>query len=268
MIKKAKPKIHIASCSFGKDSIATILLALENNEPLDRVVFSEVMFDHSRNISGEIPEHIEWVYSTAIPKLEQMSVKVDVVRAKKDYVTLCKTILGKGKNQGQMYGLQNSFPCYANSTCKIEPIRAYLKQFNGYDITQYVGIAIDEPKRLARLKGTNKVSLLDKYGYTEQMAMDKCNEYNLVSPCYSSGYESRGGCWFCYNATIRRYINIRSNFPEYWQALRNLYYETNSTCFKYDKSLEQIEKLMDAYEFKEKSQLKLFEDNGNSKQNI
>ena len=28
-----KPKIHIASCSFSKDSIATILLALENNEP-------------------------------------------------------------------------------------------------------------------------------------------------------------------------------------------------------------------------------------------
>ena len=25
---------HIASCSFGKDSIATILLAIENNDPL------------------------------------------------------------------------------------------------------------------------------------------------------------------------------------------------------------------------------------------
>lgn len=42
----------IASCSFGKDSIATILLALEHGEPLDRVVFSEVMFDHERKISG------------------------------------------------------------------------------------------------------------------------------------------------------------------------------------------------------------------------
>lgn len=39
---------YIASCSFGKDSIATILLALEHDEPLDRVVFSEVMFDHAR----------------------------------------------------------------------------------------------------------------------------------------------------------------------------------------------------------------------------
>lgn len=81
-----KPSIHIASCSFGKDSIATILLALENGEPLDRVVFAEVMFDHSRGISGELPEHIEWVYSTAIPKLESMGVKVDVVRAERDYV--------------------------------------------------------------------------------------------------------------------------------------------------------------------------------------
>ena len=86
MNDKGKPKMYIASCSFGKDSLATILLALENNEPLDRVVFSEVMFDHSRNISGEIPEHIEWVYDVAIPRLEGMGVKVDVVRAKKDYL--------------------------------------------------------------------------------------------------------------------------------------------------------------------------------------
>jgi hypothetical protein len=80
-----KQKMYIASCSFGKDSIATILLALEHGEPLDRVVFAEVMFDNERGISGEIPEHIEWVYGTAIPKLESMGVKVDVVRAKKDY---------------------------------------------------------------------------------------------------------------------------------------------------------------------------------------
>lgn len=79
-------KLHIASCSFGKDSIATILLALEHNEPLDRVVFAEVMFDHQRGISGEIPEHIEWIYSTAIPKLESMGVKVDVVKSERDYL--------------------------------------------------------------------------------------------------------------------------------------------------------------------------------------
>ena len=250
--------MYVASCSFGKDSIATILLALENNEPLDRVVFSEVMFDNSRNISGEIPEHIEWVYNVAIPKLESMGVKVDVVKAKKDYVSLCKTILKKGKNAGRMYQLQNCFPCYANSALKIAPIKQYYTAFNKqYDVMQYVGIAKDEPNRLARLKGTNKVSLLDKYGYTEEMAMGKCKEYNLVSPLYSMGY--RGGCFFCYNANIDRFVHMRKNHSMIWQALRDLYYETNSTHFKYDKSLEQIERLMDAYEWQQKNQLILFE---------
>lgn len=84
-MKDKKEKLYVCSWSGGKDSMATILLALEHNEPLDRVVFAEVMFDHERGISGEVPEHIDWIYSTAIPKLESMGIKVDVVRAKKDY---------------------------------------------------------------------------------------------------------------------------------------------------------------------------------------
>ena len=184
--------MYIASCSFGKDSIATILLALENNEPLDRVVFAEVMFDHSRNISGEIPEHIQWICGTAIPKLEAMGVKVDVVRAKKDYVTLCKQVLKSGNKKGQMYGIQNCKPCYANGELKLNPIRKYIAKYKKeYDVIQYIGIAIDEPKRLARLKGTNKISLLEKYKHTESDALWLCEKNNLLSPIYKIG--RRGG---------------------------------------------------------------------------
>lgn len=192
-----KPKKYIASCSFGKDSIASILLALENNEPLDRIVFSEVMFDHEKGISAEVPEHIKWVYNTAIPCLEGMGCEVDVVRSKLDYISLCNKVLKSGKKVGQKYGHQNCKPCYANSDLKIAPIRSYLSRMRkDYDIVQYVGIANDEPKRLARLEGTDKISLLAKYGYTEQMAMDKCKEYNLVSPLYSIGY--RGGVFLLF----------------------------------------------------------------------
>lgn len=196
--KDEKPKMYIASCSFGKDSIATILLALEHNEPLDRVVFSEVMFDHEKGISGEIPEHIEWVYKVAIPKLESMGVKVDVVRAKQDYVGLCNKVLKKGKNVGKKYGHQNCYPCCANSDIKVAPIRSYLAKWNRqYNVFQYVGIAIDEPKRLKRLKNTNKISLLLKYKYTEEMALNKCKEYDLLSPLYSICYK-RGGVFLLF----------------------------------------------------------------------
>ena len=54
---------HIASCSFGKDSVATLLLALEHGEPLDEAAYCEVMFD--KDISGEVPEHRDFIYDTA-----------------------------------------------------------------------------------------------------------------------------------------------------------------------------------------------------------
>lgn len=253
-----KPKMYIASCSFGKDSIATILLALENGEPLDRVVFAEVMFDHERNITGEITENIQWIKETAIPKLEAMGVKVDIVRAKDDYMSVCRRKFKEPKANGTVYyGVQNSKPCYANTYLKLEPIKRYYKEIGkDFDIIQYVGIASDEPARLKRLEGTNKISLLDKYGYTESMAMAKCQEYGLVSPCYSM--DSRGGCWFCFNANINRYISIRKNHPEYWQAFKDLYYETGSKSFVYSQTLEQIEIRMDAKELNNKLQLSLF----------
>lgn len=106
--KENKPKIHIASCSFGKDSLATILLALEHNEPLDRVVFAEVMFDHEKGISGEIPEHIDWIYNIAIPRLEEMGVKVDVVRAKKDYKSFFVNAVGGANTKANSTAFQSA----------------------------------------------------------------------------------------------------------------------------------------------------------------
>lgn len=59
---------YIASWSGGKDSTAGIILAHEHNEPLDLIIFSEVMFDE--NISGELPDHIDFIKNKAIPVFE------------------------------------------------------------------------------------------------------------------------------------------------------------------------------------------------------
>lgn len=257
-MKKDKPKIYIASCSFGKDSLATILLALENNEPLDRVVFAEVMFDHEKGISGEIPEHIEWVYSTAIPRLEEMGVKVDVVRAKKDYKSFFVNAVGGGQYKGKLYGFPIGGMCVINRECKIKPIHDYYKSYReDYDIVQYVGIAADESKRLARLK-KNQISLLNKYGYTEKMAYRMCEKAGLLSPIYENG--TRGGCWFCMNAKLPQYIKIRRNHLEMWEDLRALSLTPNlcSYGFKYGKTLQEVEKEMDRIEEINEKQIKLF----------
>ena len=258
-IQGLRPKIHIASCSFGKDSLATILLALEHNEPLDRVVFAEVMFDHERGISGEIPEHIEWIYNTAIPKLEQMGVKVDVVKSKKDYIHFFRSAVGGGRHKGKIYGFPIGGMCVINRECKIKPIKDYYKQFSDYEIVQYVGIAKDEPIRLERLK-TNQISLLAKYGYTERMAYELCKEYDLLSPMYDIG--TRGGCFFCPNGKIPQFVHLRKHYPEIWQDMQELS-KTPNLCsygFKYGKTLQEVEQEMDKYEWEQEHQLKLFND--------
>lgn len=61
--------MYVASCSFGKDSVAQVILAHIHNEPLDLIIYSEVMFD--KDISAELPEHREFIYNTAIPKFEE-----------------------------------------------------------------------------------------------------------------------------------------------------------------------------------------------------
>ena len=89
--KEKKNTLHIASCSFGKDSLATILLALEHGEPLDEAVYCEVMFD--KRTSGEVPEHRAFIYETAMPRLEQLgSLSVCFVRIRPIWTCLSEPL--------------------------------------------------------------------------------------------------------------------------------------------------------------------------------
>lgn len=63
---------HIICSSFGNDSNATALLALQHGEPLDEIIYTEVMF--SKEISGELPEHTKFIYETAIPYFEKRGI--------------------------------------------------------------------------------------------------------------------------------------------------------------------------------------------------
>jgi 3'-phosphoadenosine 5'-phosphosulfate sulfotransferase (PAPS reductase)/FAD synthetase len=156
----------VASCSFGKDSIATLLLAKEHGEPLDEAVYCEVMFD--RTVSGEVPEHRDFIYGTAIPALERMGIKIIVLRSEKNYVDLFTGRITRGPKKGMMRSFPICGRCAVQRDCKMKPLEKYKRSLPP-DTVSYIGIAHDEQERLLRLNST-KVSLLDKYGYTEQDA--------------------------------------------------------------------------------------------------
>lgn len=211
---------YIASFSGGKDSAATIVLAHEYGEPLDEIVFAEVMY--SENISGELPEHINFVKNVAFPLFESWGYKTKILRTEKTYLDLFYHTLEKSKYQeriGKKAGFPMAGKCSVNRDCKVKAIRNYITEKDKKQLTQYIGIAIDEPKRLKRLD-EGKVSLLEKYNYTEKMAKSKAEEYGLLSPCYK--YSKRGGCWFCPNYTEAELRHLRNNHRGLWDELLRL----------------------------------------------
>lgn len=237
------------SWSGGKDSTASIILEHIHGLPRSTIIFSEVMFDKKRGISGELPEHIEWVHNTAIPLFESWGHEVKILRADKDYLDLFfhKPVNSpKPERRDKFHGFLIAGRCAANRDLKIKPITEFYKSVKG-DFTQYVGIAADEPERLKRLEGTNRISLLARYGYTEKMAFDLCREYGLLSPIY--GYAKRGGCWFCPSATLGELAHTKQCFHHLWAELEELSKTDNliSTAFSYSRDFEEIDARVDEY---------------------
>lgn len=214
---------YIASFSGGKDSTATIILAHEHNEPLDKIIFSEVMFD--KNISGELPEHIDFILNKCKPLFEGWGYEVKILHSEYTYMDCFNHITTRSRKP-ERNGKRNGFPmagrCIINDRCKIKPIKDFIKTKDPKQITQYLGIAIDEPKRLERLKDekTIRISLLEKYRYTEKMAYELCEKYNLLSPTYD--FTPRGGCWFCPNARYCELKHLRTYHRDLWQKLLDL----------------------------------------------
>ena len=258
---------YFHSWSGGKDSTAGVILDHIHGLPPSTIVFSEVMFDRKRGISGERPEHIDFIKNKAKPLFESWGYTVEILHAEKDYLDCFFRVLEKSKDEtaiGKYKGWVIAGMCDANRDLKLKPIHRYYKSLDlaGKAYTQYVGIAIDEPKRLERLRGTNKISLLERYGYTEQMAFDLCKKYDLLSPVYE--FSRRGGCWFCPNATIREFAKTKRDYPDLWAELQKLdrVENTNSKGFSRGRSFSEIEQLVNEQEVREAEearQLSLFD---------
>ena len=220
---------YLASCSFGKDSLAAILLAKKHGEPLDEAVYCEVMFD--KTISGEVPEHRDFIYTKGIPALERMGIKVTVLRGKKTYVDLFTGRITRGPKKGMLRSFPVCGKCYVQRDCKLRPILRYQKTLPP-DTVQYIGIAKDEQERLLRLEG-RQVSLLEKYNCTEQDAKELCRQAGLLSPIYQ--FTNRGGCWFCPNAKRNELRHLYDHHPELWNRMLELQAIPGKVSEKFDR---------------------------------
>lgn len=205
---------YIASCSFGKDSLAMVLMLIEKKMPLDEVVFYDTGMEFQAIYN--VRDKLRLV-------LEDHGIKYTELRPENPFVyDMCERPVD-GWKKGFHYGYGWCGGCSRwGTTKKIVAIDKYAEE---NEATVYVAIAYDEQYRLDKeIKPYKKHPLVDW-----QMTERDCLEY-----CYANGFDwnengvdlysilDRVSCWCCCNKNRKELKNIYLHLPEYWERLKEL----------------------------------------------
>ncbi|MEF9975509.1 MAG: hypothetical protein RR754_02000 [Oscillospiraceae bacterium] len=204
---------YIASLSYGKDSIIIPELCKLHGLPLDRIVHVEIMATDT--IHADLPPMVEFKAKADKIIKERYGIEVEHLHAPKSYNECFYAKRGKtakAENVGKMYG----FPMVRGAWCNSRLKMSRLKKLDKPNITQYIGIAADEPNRFHNLND-RKISPLVEFDITEPMARQMAESLGLLSPIYTDS--TRGGCWFCHNQRLQQLRQLRHNYPEYWALM-------------------------------------------------
>ena len=215
---------YIASVAFGKDSLAMLLRLIEENKPLDEVVFYDtgMEFECIYNLKNKV-----------LKLLKAHNIKYTELKPKETflYTMFEKPVKKRNGTAGKGYSWCGG-RCRWGTTEKLKAIEKHCK--GNYE---YVGIAYDEQNRLSKERKGNKLFPLAEWEMTEK----DCLKY-----CYNKGYNwnedgielysilDRVSCWCCCNKNLKELENYYKYLPKYWNKLKELQSRTNRPM-KYNK---------------------------------
>lgn len=225
---------HILSLSYGKDSLACLGAIEKLGWPLNRIAHAEIWATDT--IPADLPPMVEFKAKADEIIKQRWGITVEHFTTK-----YAEGITGERVNyeecfyrkmtSGKFVGNIKGFPMVKGNWCTKLKLNAIEQIGITADTVQYIGIAQDEPERLARLDGVNKISPLSAVGWTESDCRRWCEENDLLSPIYTTA--TRGGCWFCHNQGVDQLRILRRDYPELWEIL--LRWDTDSlVTFKAD----------------------------------
>ncbi len=202
---------YIASCSFGKDSTAMVLKLIEEDYPLDEVVFYDTGMEFSC---------IYKVRDKIISLLKENKIKYTELKPDTPF-WIDMLIREKKKRNGQIVYRDG----YCGGACRWHTFKkqAICNKYTKDSIV-YIGIACDEIKRLKMIDINKRTPLVD-WNMTEK----DCLEYCHVNDIYwdEDGVElysilDRVSCWCCKNKNLKELKNIYLHLPKYWKMLKGL----------------------------------------------
>lgn len=219
---------YVLSLSYGKDSIACLGAIEHLGWPLDRIVTADVW------ATDEIPAEY--------PPVVEFKKKADEIIKQRYGITVehfCSTsVYGEGNGKatyrdgfnhviqsGDHAGTIKGFPMQRGPWCqrlKTDATKQARKmtyvEGDEKKVIQYLGIAADEPKRIATHRDKPGIMLpLVEIGWEEDLCGLWCKYSGLLSPTYTSS--TRDGCWFCHNQGVDQLRNLRKMYPDLWALL-------------------------------------------------
>ena len=215
---------YIASVSFGKDSLAMLLRLIEENKPLDEVVFYD---------TGMEFECIYKIRDKVKDMLKEKNINFTELKPKEpfEYTMFDKPVKKRNGKISKGYSWCGG-RCRWGTTEKLKAIEKHCR--GNYE---YVGIAVDEPQRLNKERKGNKIFPLAEWNMTEK----DCLQY-----CYDKGFDwledgielysilDRVSCWCCCNKNLKELKNYYKYLPKYWNKLKELQSKTDRPM-KYNK---------------------------------
>lgn len=213
MLARATETWHIASVSWGKDSLTMLLMLIETGEPLDEVVF----FD-----TGMEFQAIYDMRDKALPLLDRKGIRYTELHPKNPmwWSMFCRPVKKRGTNEVHKrgYGWCGG-ACRWGTTEKQRALDRYAEERNA---VVYVGIAVDETARLNRDAKPYKRYPLALWLMTEEDCLLYCYRRGFRwSECGVFLYNvlDRVSCWCCRNKNFKELRAIHDYLPEYWARL-------------------------------------------------
>lgn len=218
---------YIASVSFGKDSLAMLLLLLSREEKIDEVIFYD---------TGMEFQSIYDIRDKIVVLLKERNIKYTELKPKYsfEYIMFDKPVKHRDDTYSNGYSWCGG-RCRWGTTEKNKTISKYLKENYGEDYKEYIGIAYDEQNRIKN--NEHKLYPLIDLNMTEQ---------DCLKFCYSQGYYweedgirlydilDRVSCWCCANKNLKELRNYYNYLPTYWNKLK-VFQEKTDRPFKNNK---------------------------------
>ena len=224
---------YIASVSFGKDSLAMLLLLIEKQYPLDEVIFYD---------TGKEFKAIYDTRDSILPLLKAKGIKYVELKPKYDfdYLMFDKPVCKRGTKEIHKYGYGwCGGICRWGTTEKLKSLEKYCKGHY-----EYVGIAYDEQKRLVKVRKGNKLFPLADWQMTEKDCLDYCYNkgyYWLENNVRLYDVLDRVSCWCCRNKNLKELKGIYKNLPKYWEKLKEIQKKIPNMPMKQSGSIFELE---------------------------